>query len=304
MLFRDKLDEIRLALDMEFENLFQKALANQAHSGDLLLIVINGFFDEEIGRAPISEGSNLSPYLIGPSYSGHADNTHYNFIHQYRTKIAEWTYPEYLKLHEYSPEREEEINHLLEKEYLSIHLESLIYLKIWEGDHFIKTWFQFVQVLQGKPYDWHFKIISNNKEKGTGKRQDLIRTEIRDKIKIFSEPIYKTMKRAYLTQIRNSIAHSNFSFQGRNFHLNNYVKNDKSHQLKYLEFDDWVEMFHSTIMLHNFYIRLKNKINRFYGEKYLKDKNGVEIRICKADGNTQYKLLEFRQEFEDWKFKY
>ncbi len=303
MLFRDKLDSIRVHLEPEFEKLFQHALKNQSHPSDLLLVVINGGFEKSMEGFELSKGRKASPYIIGPGSAGLADGTHYEFIHQYRSKLSEWTYPEYLKLHEWDKERKGEIDELLKGEQMTVHLESMVYLKIWEGDHFIKTWYELVQILEGNAYDWHFKVKSSSRGEGIASRQQLLRIHIRDKIKKYSKPVFDSFQLAYKTQIRNSIAHSNFSFLGRNMHPNNFIDGDLSHQLHNLPFDEWVDMFHTTIMLHNFYIWLKNKINRHYGGMFLKDGKPVEIRITKDNGDVTYTDVIYRPEFDDWKFR-
>lgn len=301
MLFKDKLEEIRNKLEPEFERLFSEALKKQSHKGDLLMVTINGSYDKKMAGITLANGKPASLYVHGPGSSGLADETHYRYIDFYRRKIHQKTLTEYQKLHVYSPERQDEINKLLNAEELSIHLESSIYLKIWEGDHFIKVWFQFLQCLEGKPYDWHFKVKSSSRDTdGIDVRHKVLRIHIRERIKNFSIPIFEAFKIAYKTQIRNSIAHSNFSFLGRNIHPNNFISDDPSHQLKYLTFDDWIEMFHSTIILHNFYIWLKNKINMHYGGNYLNGEKPIEIRVVKPSGETTYRYVKFRPEYEDW----
>ncbi len=101
----------------------------------------------------------------------------------------------------------------------------LIYLKFWEADSTIKKLYQFVRILHGEPYDWYFKISESNRDKNsTGKRQDIILLKIRNRLKEFSSTLYQVIKDTYKTQIRNSIAHSNYSFLSRNIHLNNFIK--------------------------------------------------------------------------------
>lgn len=302
MLFRDKLDEIREALQPEFERLFTRALSSQAHEGDLLLIAVNGSYDPKMSGVKLANGEPASLYVSGPGSSGLADATHYDFIHQYRSTIHYPILSDYISLHEWSQERREEIDRLLKEEETTIHLETLIYLKIWEGDHYAKVWYQFVQCLLGKPYDWHFKVKSSNRDtEGIAVRHKLLRIHIRDEIKQFSEPVYEAFKKAYNTQIRNSIAHSNFSFLGRNIHPNNFIDGDPSHQLHHLPFDTWIEMFHTTIILHNFYIWLKNKINMHYGGMWLNRQTPQEIKIVKPNGEERYRGMNFRPEFQDWR---
>lgn len=303
MIFKDKLKDVHNSLATEFEKLFKLAWDNQSFPTDLLLIVANGWHDPSLEGMKTSKGKPMSQYVVGPGSEGHSDETHYTFIHDYRQKFSEYSLEEYLKLHVWSSERREEIDALLSEEEMTIHLETLVYLKIWEGDFFIKRWFQFVQALNGESYDWHFKIQNSNRDVGNGTRQDLIRKQIRDRIKPFSEPIFDSFKTAYQTQIRNAIAHSNFSFLGRNMHLHNYVKEDPASQLHNLEFDNWIEMFHTTLVLHNFSIWLKDRINTVYAQMFEHNPESALIRITKEDGTETFYPLMYIPEREKWTWK-
>ena len=178
----------------------------------------------------------------------------------------------------------------------------LVYLKFWEADLIIKKLYQLVRLLNKEHYDWYFKISSRDKN-STGSRQEIIRGKIRDRIKPFSETIYLLFKNTYISQLRNSIAHSNYSFQGRNIHLNNYIESDPSAQLKYITFDNWVEIFHSTLVLHNAYIAMNNFINNFYGKVAMENDNTLTVRITDLD-KKQYNLqVEYRPKWKDWNYK-
>ena len=85
-------------------------------------------------------------------------------------------------------------------------------------------------------------------------------------------------------------------------HLHNKVEGDPSHQLVNLEFDKWVEMFHYSVILYNFNIWLKNRINDYYGNLFLDDGKPIELRISKPDGTETFTYVEYRSEFKDWKF--
>lgn len=256
MLFKDKLKLITKELSSEYDKLFYEILKTQSHDSDMLLVFINGFY------SPITNKSlkGFSPYVIGPNKDGHSYSDHYEFIHKYRTEsIHELTLKDYLKECEWTSERSKKIDELVAAEKHSIQLEMLIYLKIWESDTFIKQYYQLINLLNGEPYDWHFQIANSSRDKDTtGTRDVLIRKKIRDKLKIKFPKIYSAFKTAYITQVRNSIAHSNYSFAGRNIHLNNDVENDPYSQLKNIEFNNWIEMFHNTMIIYNELLRLNN----------------------------------------------
>lgn len=306
MIFKDKLEEKGQIIRPEIDKLLDKAWKNQAHVGDLLLFHINGFYQKDTLIWNENHPENrLNPHVIGPGSEGHSENAHYSFIHKYRTtNIFKHTYPEYLKLHEWKPERKNEIDELVDIEETSIQLEMLIYLKFWEADMIIKKLYQFTRALNGEHYDWYFKICESNRDKlCTGARQDIIRKKIRDKIKPHSENIYQSIKDSYKTQIRNSIAHSNYSFLGRNIHPNNYIKDDPHASIRSLSFDEWVDMFHNTLILHNEYVQMNNLINEHYAKIAKEHDNTMEVLITEKDGKQYPLYVEYRPEWKDWKYK-
>ncbi len=288
----------------ELIRLLDLAWDNQGHIGDLLLFHVNGFFNEEL--VPFNEHSTkkLNPHVVGPGKEGHSEHAHYKFIHLYKTtNTAKITYQEYLELVKWDPKRKKEIDKLVEFEELSIQIEMLVYLKFWEADMIIKKLYQFVRILHGEPYDWYFKIAESARDpEATGTRQDILRNHIRDKIQSISPILYDVLKSTYKTQIRNSIAHSKYSFHGRNIHLNNYIEEDPASQLRGMTFDEWIDIFHNTICLQNEYIRINNLINEAYGKMAIENDNIIPIQINEKDGR-QYELpLEYRPEFKDWSY--
>lgn len=242
MLFLDKLNQIAHELVPEFERLFQVLLENQSHDGDLLLVYENGFYDPEV-HTWNSLNEKFSPYVIGPSHEGHSAYLHYEFIHEYRTNgIMPFSHTEYMKKLEYSEERQIDIELLKKQECYTIQLEMLIYLKIWESDTFIKRFYQIVRLIHGEPYDWHFKVRTRDSIK------DLITIKIIDRFKNEFPKIYRAFKESYIAQVRNSIAHSNYSFLGRNINLNN----SKGNSLYGLTFEKWIEIFHTTMIISSY----------------------------------------------------
>jgi hypothetical protein len=305
MIFVDKLVEREKVLNPELDRLFELAFKNQSHPGDLLLLYINGFYRADTIKLNERLEQKLNPHVIGPGSEGHSEQTHYVFIHKYRTmNISKLSYPEYLKLHEWTQERKNEIDEVVEIEETTIQLEMLIYLKCWEADLIIKKLYQFVRLLHGEHYDWYFKIQESARDKdATSSRQDLIRLMIRDRLKDISPKFYDTIKETYKTQIRNSIAHSNYSFQGRHIHPNNYIKDDIASQLKAVSFDDWVNIFHNTLIIYNEYIRLNNRINETYIKLAGQNNNEVEIRVTEKDGKQYPHYVMYRPEWNDWRYK-
>ena len=289
-------------LNPEFDRLIELAWKNQSHFGDLLLVHINGFYEASISKQNAHSGKKYNPHVIGPGPEGHSEFAHYSFINKYRTtNISKLNYSEYLKLHEYTPERSKEIDELVDLEETSIQLEMLVYLKFWEADMIIKKLYQFVRILNGEPYDWYFKVQGSLRDKNSsGSRQEIIRLKICDKLQNHSPIVCDLIRNTYKTQIRNSIAHSNYSFLGRNIHPNNFIEGDQFAQLRYITFDDWINIFHNTLVLHNQYIRMNNEINDFYAGIAKENGNEMEIRITEKSGKQYPVIVEYRPEYKEW----
>lgn len=305
MIFKDKLQEISNKTSPEFEKLVNSAWLNQTFYSDLLLIHINGFHELDILKWNNGKSKQLNPHVIGPGQEGHSEITHYEFINKYRQSfLLDTPYNEYLKEFEWAPEKQKRIDALLDIEETSIQLEMLVYLKIWEADLIIKRLYQLVRLINKEPYDWYFKISEFSRDNtATGTRQEIIRTKIRDKIKPYSESIFQLLKNTYISQLRNAIAHSQYSFQGRNIHLYNSNESNSASQLKSITFDNWVDIFHSTVILHNLYIEMDNFINTLYGKIAMENDNTLMVRITQKNNSQQTHPVEYRYKWKDWNYK-
>lgn len=304
MIFKDLLIRYGEDLHSEFESILEQCFANQFHNGDLILWKENGFFQEELVNYRPASGARLNPHVIGPGITGHSEFTHYDFINQYRhSNISEFSHLEYLEKVNYSPDRKDEIDKFTAFESTSIQIEMLIYLKIWEADLIIKKLYELTRIINGETYDWYFSIAESSRDKSaTGTRQDIIRKLIRDKIAAKSPFLSDWITSIYKTQIRNSIAHSNYSISGRIISLNNYIREDPSAQLHSLSFDEWHEIFHKLILLHNEYLWLGNTINEIYAKKALNGEK-VEVLITDKAGEQFPFELEYRSKYNDWHYK-
>ena len=308
MIFQDILKEKSDSILPEVDRLLNYAWENQSHIGNLLLFSENGFFQESILEWNKHQEKQFNPHSIGPGMEGLSEHTHYKFIDKYRTThIHSLNHADYIKqfvMEVWDKEISARNNALIETEETTIQLEMLIYLKFWEADSIIKKLYQFVRILLKEDYDWYFKIANSNREKNTtGTRQDIIRLKIRDKIEAISPILYNLIKGTYNTQIRNSIAHSNYSFLNRSIGLNNYIAEDEAAQLKGISFDEWINIFHNTIVLHNAYIHIHNTINAFYGKIAMENSMVIPIRITEKGGKQYDMLLEYREAFQDWHYK-
>ncbi|WP_457616658.1 hypothetical protein [Lutibacter sp.] len=285
MIFKDLLEKYHSDLRSEFEKILDLGLKKQFYSGDLLLWKINGFYKKDLENFKSHENTKLNPHVIGTGIKGYSEQTHYEFINQYRhLAISEFTFVEYLEKIECGAGKK--IDDLILSESISIQLEMLIYLKIWEADLIIKKFYELTRILNGEPYDWYFKIAESSRDKNaTGTRQEIIRKLIRNKLENTSPFLKEYINSIYRTQIRNSIAHSNYSITGRNINLNNYIKKDPAAQLHNIKFNDWHKIFHKLLLLYNEYIWLENRVNDIYVEKFSKGEK-IEILVTEKMANN------------------
>lgn len=260
MLFIDLLDQIKNSLTPEFEKLKNELFNKQSHQGDLLLLQQHGFYDETNDK-----------YCIGLGKEGMSYNTHYDFIHQYRDNSIKDSYSLYLKIQngeeiinsegKIVQLSKQQIDDLITEQAYIIQFQMLIYLKIWETNLFKKQLHQISRILKGEPYNW---LIQSNYSL---KMHHLI-DKLSEIIKVDYPNIWNSFDIAFNSQIRNAIAHSDYSIleRGKNIQLHNH--NDNIHsQLTSISFDQWNTMFHHTMMIYNFMIRLINDIEKIYKEK-------------------------------------
>ncbi|RYX82387.1 hypothetical protein EON73_04340 [bacterium] len=291
MIFEDKFIAINDVLKAEFDLLFDKALKSQQQPNDLWLLEQNAGY-----RNNFQELGLKMPYCIGSFDEGHSEDTQTIFIDEYRnTYIANYSYSNYLKEIRWTEENSQKVNSFKEMESISVQIEMLIYLKFWEADLIIKKLNHFVSILNGEAFDWKFKIPKNS----AGARQKIIRERIRDNLKNISPILYKTFDSTYKTQIRNAIAHSNYAILDRSIHLHNF-KEDQYSTIEILTFDEWIDIFHNTLALHNQYIALNNKINNYYGNLVKSSSNLLTVNFPTSNGNNTAISFEYDPIFGSW----
>lgn len=170
-----------------------------------------------------------------------------------------------------------------EKDEFSFNLETLIYLKIWENDLFLKTWYQFSKIINGHDYEWDFVLKDFSSDEKT--RPNLIRKIIKTDIGKHSAVFKKHAKSGYIQQIRNAIAHSNYYILGRLISFTNFKEGDEYYRIQNFTFEQWMSLFHSSLMLHNYYIWLNLKIDEYYTQLYFKTGNPIEV-VCNHAGQS------------------
>lgn len=304
MIFQDILNKKHQTLQPEFDKLLGLCEQNQTHYGDLLLVHQNGFYYPEVHTWD-NIPEKLSPYVMGPSSEGHSEHTHHDFIGKYITEnIQSQSYEDYLESVKYDTNRISEIQALENAEAYSVQQEMLIYLKIWESDSFIKSFYQLAKIANGEPYDWHFKIKENpSKINSTGSRGEIIRNLIRDRFKAILPKLYNSFEAAYKSQVRNAIAHSQYAALGRYITLNNYDKSSKYNTLPSVQYNDWIDMFHETIVIYSSYNRMLTALLNHYHNIAAMNDNLFEIRINRIDPviTTEYREVNYDPIFKVWR---
>lgn len=311
MIFQDLLNQKFQQLKPDFDKLLEEALKRQTHPADLLLVSINGVYD--YNPPFIKElGGQMMPFKLGPDQEGISFTTHHEFMGKFIEKNInkDKEYKEYKKEAEYSAERQEEIDNLRDKEAYSIQMEMLLYLKVWESDAFIKQLYQLVQIIHAKDYNWHFKIDNNEKVDGevvTGKREVIIRKKVRDKLKKNYPIIFDALKNAFVSQLRNAIAHSQYSLSGSHIQLNNYKEGSKGSPFSAFSFDEWTHKFHDSLVIYSLLGHLINRVNELYGDLAKETDNLLPIRAKRIIGEggelkTEEHLIQYDPEQKRWRW--
>jgi hypothetical protein len=242
--------------------------------------------------------------MIGPGIEGHSEYLHDKFLGRYvKNGMSKYSYAEHKKFCEWTEEREKEILELIEDEAYSIQTEKLIYLKIWEGDAFLKKLYQLVRLSEGQGYDWHFSVAQSTRDtNATGTRDVIIREMIRDKLKNRYPNIYAAIMNAYKSQVRNSIGHSKYAMLGRFIHLNNFNEHDPYSQIRVVSFDEWIDMMGDSLVIYTQQTRLLKMIDQYYSRYSTLMSNLVPVRINRRDPvvKTEYHLLKHDQQIDRW----
>lgn len=185
-----------------------------------------------------------------------------------------------------SKKQHESIQHA---ERISIHIETMLFIKFWESEHIIRLLYNLARLSNGESFDWHFDASKFKiKSKKTGKIEKAGRTSIIENFLIeefnkscpeFSELIIST----YASQIRNAIAHSQFYIFGDFIHFTNHQKGLDYNNISHITFDRWELYIHMIILFYNAIIANSNKYYRLYCEKAKGKHYGIPIKITKAD---------------------
>jgi hypothetical protein len=288
MLFEEIINNTMPIVREAIDELISTALDKQNHPQDVLLIITHSFNIDNYPKKLLDE-HNLSEFAFGPADIGRSEETHYEFI--------TWYVDNYQVNREKFLVEQKKNNELKKLEDLSINIEKTIYLKFWEADMIVKYFYQLSLLCQGLNYDWYFKVPNYSRE---GSKQDIIRLEIRDKVKTICPKFYNLIKETYSPQLRNAIAHSQYLIGSRNIKYLNYSDNPKAYsKIKTLTFDEWANYFHNTVLIYNSIKERFDKVKEMYYQKTLE--NGfLETRITKTEKRVLFRKIYLRYGYRDW----
>lgn len=88
----------------------------------------------------------------------------------------------------------------------------------------------------------------------------------------------------------------------RNIHPHNDVATNPD-SLRNLPFDEWIDMFHLTLAIYNELIGLGNKIQRHYATLAPAQNNEIEVLVPDKNGLLRAKIIIYRPEHDDFRYK-
>lgn len=282
MLYVEKLNSIHSEVSEAISELFKTAKQNQTHKNDLLLVLENGFYDESIKNAT----GSYSPFVVGPHFQHYAEMTQYDFYHLYRVaNTRNISQEEHLKSIKGT---NKETGHSL-----GTQIELVIYLKLWESNRFLERLLKLAKLCLGESYDWHFQISKDDS------RHDIIRNRIRDPLRTICPKFYALIKKIYLSQIRNAVAHSQFFIVGSGINFLNYDP-DNHAPIDYMKIEDWETRFHFMAMMYNEYIRNLEVHNYLYQRESRLNEEGLPFRMTETNGDEHTHEIIFDKESKRW----
>lgn len=277
MLYEDTFISLEKEVEAIVQHLFELAYKNQTHDGDMFLVLEHGFYQKDFERMG-------APYSIGPNDIGFAEFTMNKFFNSHMSTTIK------------SGERISIINDILaEKGYLhnteeySVNIEMLMYLKFWESDIILKRLYQLTLLATQKDYDWYKEFHWKGK----------LMSHILESLQIINPNIFDFFNKVYKSQIRNAIAHSDFSIMfRRQINLINFDSNNNL--IHAISFEEWENYIHYTVLIG----LQMNKQMDLYQKKYIAHSDehhfGVEVRHIKPDGQHFMRFKKYEHEIPRW----
>lgn len=283
MLYKELLDKFDPEVKDAVSRLFQKARQNQANENDIFLIHLHGFKhpDEAICRK-----NEISPYMKGPGLVGHSLHDFLEFFNEYNKSTFRSRKEFYDLLKNEDKKKEAE-----KTEKLSIDIEFLIYLKFWEADLILRRLYNLGRLIHGNDYQWNFNLNVFQK------RKTVIENHIKNPLKNQCPKAFNLIDEIYFGDLRDAIAHSNYTFLGRNIH---FIK-DNLEEFS-LKMERWEEIYHKTFLFGFYLFEFMEELNKEFIEKAEGKHFGIPIKIPEKDnvGRKKSKWLKFDHQRHDW----
>lgn len=177
-----------------------------------------------------------------------------------------------------------------------IHIELMIYTHIWESKPFLKRLFRLAHISNGEEYYWNVTV------------PDMTKYEfIRDKIiTVFNEKnneLGKIIKKGFHSSLRNSFAHSEFSFDTMNGNKRIWLDTYKGAKwdIREISFDDWSKRFVYSALLSYHLLSLTHKNRTNLISDFGTDK--LTIKHPSSSGSTIETNIIYRPEHDSFNFE-
>ena len=259
MIYKDILKEKVRIIRPIVQRFIYTALTNQSHPGDLFLIFMNGYYDDD----------NLkNKYVYGTTWEDIAEKSFEKYV-KYYLQNENYTKQKKVNIDCNTPEFEDYL--------ISIHNEKSIYLRYWEADNTLNNLYQLLRLCNGLPYDWKWM----QKIEKYKCRQEFIRKNIKLPSEKFDQELYQFFCSTIKRQIRNAIAHSQYCLLNNDIKYLNYKKDDLYSQLILLKYSEWEEIIHNTIVFRNELVNSLNQAHITYIQNAMNNNDIIEIRMIK-----------------------
>lgn len=252
---------------------------NKSCEGDLLLCQQNGYIDS-MGNIYVGmgeEGLNCMQKINSISVPGIGEKTDDN---DYFSKNGNTFFKGVSELEK------------------SIHREKSIYLDIWENTYFLRMMTQIINILNKCDYDWYL----NTSNFTPGEKSKHIRKQIIQRLNL--APKFKQIvQTAYVGQIRNAIAHSQYHIIPRGICYDN-CGYDKYMTLQGLSFEDWEQKYiYSYLIFVGLFQTLQQLSEKFYVPLSQNNSNkGILVKIPNKKKGWSNTYLYPNKEGNIWRF--
>ncbi len=276
MIFDEIVKEYRDEVGQAVEELFKNAFQNQKHEQDLLLVIAHACFQKD--------ANGETKRCLGPDIIGHCESTVNQFLILHREA---YKLPGTMEEFEVQAQLDTKLKNT---ELYSINIEKQIYLKFWESEMTLKKIHQLINLANHKNYRW------NDLSRELYRRSSFILEKIIKPTEVSCPKFSKLVKDIYNTQIRNSIAHSQYFFMGNNIGYGNAKENLDS--VYSLSFKQWAEIIHKTLLVHDYLLQYFE----FYGNIYLRKAidGPLLINVLQEDGTYELDEISPRASSNDY----